>query len=131
MHDGAIDSATGPAVEAALPQVIRRALRQGYCFGHLNSMGQVVPARLRRSNAPIPEVVNPVPYLPLQAYSRGQLPPAPYVIVDPASQLSHSRGPDAPESSGRPGSLLSGRARCARRHGGVALRGVAGVAGTR
>ena len=86
MHDGAIDSATGPAVETALPQIIRRAQRQGYCFGLLNATGQVVPARLRRSNAPVPEVVNPVPYLPLQAYSRGQLPPAPYVIVDPESQ---------------------------------------------
>jgi peptidoglycan/xylan/chitin deacetylase (PgdA/CDA1 family) len=87
MHDGAIDSATGPAVEAALPQVIGMARRQGYCFGQLNLAGEVVPARLRRSRAPIPEVVNPAPYLPLESYSRGQLPPAPYVIVDPAAEL--------------------------------------------
>jgi peptidoglycan/xylan/chitin deacetylase (PgdA/CDA1 family) len=87
MHDGAIDSASGAAVETALPEVIRSARRQGYCFGQLNSVGDVVPARLRRSNAAIPEVINPVPYLPLESYSRGQVPPAPYVVVDPASQL--------------------------------------------
>jgi peptidoglycan/xylan/chitin deacetylase (PgdA/CDA1 family) len=87
MHDGAIDSANGPADEAALPQIISRARRQGYCFGQLNSAGKVVPARYRGSHAPIPEVINPVPYLPLQSYSRGQVPPAPYVVVDPAAQL--------------------------------------------
>src|SRR3954452_8664091 len=87
MHDGAVDSANGPADEAALPQVIQRAKQLGYCFGQLNAVGQVVPAKLRPSRAAIPEVINPVPYLPLQSYSRGQLPPKPYVIVDPASQL--------------------------------------------
>jgi peptidoglycan/xylan/chitin deacetylase (PgdA/CDA1 family) len=87
MHDGAIDSANGPADEAALPQVIRAARRQGYCFGQLDVTGKVVPAHLKRSRTPIPEVINPVPYLPLQSYSRGQLPPQPYVVVDPASQL--------------------------------------------
>jgi peptidoglycan/xylan/chitin deacetylase (PgdA/CDA1 family) len=87
MHDGAIDSANGPADEAALPQVIQRAKQLGYCFGQLNAVGRVVPAKLRPSRAAIPEVINPVPYLPLQSYSRGQLPPKPYVIVDPASQL--------------------------------------------
>jgi peptidoglycan/xylan/chitin deacetylase (PgdA/CDA1 family) len=87
MHDGAIDSANGPADEAALPQVIDRARQLGYCFGQLNPVGQVVPAELRASRAPIPEVINPVPYLPLQSYSRGKLPPKPYVIVDPAAQL--------------------------------------------
>jgi peptidoglycan/xylan/chitin deacetylase (PgdA/CDA1 family) len=87
MHDGAIDSANGPADEAALPQIINRARYQGYCFGRLDPVGTVVPARYRGSRAPIPEVINPVPYLPLQSYSRGQVPPSPYVIVDPASQL--------------------------------------------
>jgi peptidoglycan/xylan/chitin deacetylase (PgdA/CDA1 family) len=87
MHDGAIDSATGPADEAALPQIINRARQRGYCFGQLNSVGKVVPARYRGSHAAIPEVINPVPYLPLQSYSRGQVPPAPYVVVDPAAQL--------------------------------------------
>jgi len=87
MHDGAIDSANGPADEAALPQIIRRAKQLGYCFGQLNAVGQVIPAKLSPSRAPIPEVINPVPYLPLQSYSRGKLPPKPYVIVDPATQL--------------------------------------------
>ena len=87
MHDGPIDSAAGPAVEAALPQVIDRARRSGFCFGRLNAGGAVVPARYRGSHAPIPEVINPVPYLPLESYSRGQLPPDPYVVINPASQL--------------------------------------------
>jgi peptidoglycan/xylan/chitin deacetylase (PgdA/CDA1 family) len=87
MHDGAIDSANGPADEAALPQDIDRARRQGYCFGQLDPAGTVVPARYRGSHAPIPEVINPVPYLPLESYSRGKVPAAPYVVVDPAKQL--------------------------------------------
>jgi peptidoglycan/xylan/chitin deacetylase (PgdA/CDA1 family) len=87
MHDGAIDSANGPADEAALPQVIAAARTQGYCFGQLNPVGTVVPARYRGSHAPIPEVINPVPYLPLGTYSGNRLPPQPYVIVDPATQL--------------------------------------------
>jgi peptidoglycan/xylan/chitin deacetylase (PgdA/CDA1 family) len=87
MHDGAIDSANGPADEAALPQIIDQARRQGYCFGQLNALGTVVPVRYRGTHAPIPEVINPVPYLPLSSTSGGQLPPQPYVIVDPASQL--------------------------------------------
>ena len=87
MHDGAIDSANGPADEAALPQIIAQAREQGYCFGRLDSMGTVTPARYRGSHAPIPEVINPVPYLPLGATSGGRLPPQPYVIVDPAAQL--------------------------------------------
>jgi peptidoglycan/xylan/chitin deacetylase (PgdA/CDA1 family) len=87
MHDGAIDSANGPADEAALPQIIDQGRRQGYCFGQLTTVGTVVPARYRGSHAPIPEVINPVPYLPLSSASGSQLPPQPYVIVDPASQL--------------------------------------------
>jgi peptidoglycan/xylan/chitin deacetylase (PgdA/CDA1 family) len=87
MHDGAIDSANGPADEAALPQIIDQARRQGYCFGQLDALGTVVPVRYRGTHAPIPEVINPVPYLPLSSTSGGQLPPQPYVIVDPASQL--------------------------------------------
>jgi hypothetical protein len=87
MHDGPVDSAAGAADEAALPQVIDRARQLGYCFGQLNDVGTVVPAQLPASRAPIPEVINPVPYLPLQSYSRGQVPPAPYVVVDPAAQL--------------------------------------------
>jgi peptidoglycan/xylan/chitin deacetylase (PgdA/CDA1 family) len=87
MHDGPIDSAAGAAVEGALPQVIDRARRSGFCFGLLNAAGMVVPARFRGSHTAIPEVINPVPYLPLESYSRGQVPPEPYVIIDPASQL--------------------------------------------
>lgn len=87
MHDGAIDSANGPADEAALPQVIGQARKQGYCFGQLSPTGTVGPAHYRGTHAPIPEVINPVPYLPLGTYSGDVLPPGPYVIVDPDSQL--------------------------------------------
>lgn len=87
MHDGPIDSAAGAADEAALPQIIDRAQQSGYCFGLLSPVGQVTCARLHDSNADIPEVRNPVPYLPLGPHSRGQLPPDPYVVVDPAGQL--------------------------------------------
>lgn len=87
MHDGAIDSSAGAADEAALPEVIDAAEDRGYCFGLLDPQGEVVPARLHSSGAAIPEVINPVPYLPLSETSRGQLPPQPYVVVDPASQL--------------------------------------------
>ncbi|NIZ91969.1 polysaccharide deacetylase family protein [Kineococcus rubinsiae] len=86
MHDGPIDSAAGAADEAALPQVIDRARAQGYCFGQLDAEGEVVRARYRGTRAPVPEVINPVPYLPLTETSRGQLPPEPYVVVDPAAQ---------------------------------------------
>jgi peptidoglycan/xylan/chitin deacetylase (PgdA/CDA1 family) len=87
MHDGAIDSAAGAADEVALPQVIDRARDAGYCFGQLDRKGKVVPARYHSSHRPVPEVINPVPYLPLESYSRGKVPPAPYVVVDPAKQL--------------------------------------------
>jgi peptidoglycan/xylan/chitin deacetylase (PgdA/CDA1 family) len=87
MHDGPIDSAAGAAVEAALPQIIAGVRHAGYCFGRLNPVGQVAPATLPASHRPIPEVINPVPYLPLSETSRGQLPPEPYVLVDPATQL--------------------------------------------
>jgi peptidoglycan/xylan/chitin deacetylase (PgdA/CDA1 family) len=87
MHDGPVDSAAGAAVQAALPQIIRRARQQGYCFGQLNQRGQVVRATLPASDAPIPRVINPVPYLPLQPYSGTKQPPKPYVIVDPAAEL--------------------------------------------
>jgi peptidoglycan/xylan/chitin deacetylase (PgdA/CDA1 family) len=87
MHDGPVDSAAGPAAEAALPQIIDRARQSGYCFGLLNRHGAVVPASLPDSGAAIPEVIDPVPYLPLGPTSGGQLPPEPYVIVDPATEL--------------------------------------------
>ncbi len=83
MHDGPIDSAAGPAVQAALPRIIDQARRLGYCFGLLDARGGVVAARLRPSHARIPSVINPVPYLPLGEYSRGQLPRRPYVIIHP------------------------------------------------
>lgn len=85
MHDGPIDSAGGPAAEAALPQIIDAARSLGYGFGQLDAVGQVVPATPAASGTAIPDVVNPVPYLPLQPHSQGKVPPGPYVIVDPAT----------------------------------------------
>ena len=83
MHDGPIDSAAGAAVQVALPRIVDDARRLGFCFGLLDMNGGVVAARLPRSTAAIPRVINPVPYLPLSETSRGQLPPRPYVIVQP------------------------------------------------
>jgi len=83
MHDGPIDSAAGPAVQVALPRIIDQARRLGYCFGLLDRSGGVVAASLRSSHSRIPKVINPVPYLPLGETSRGQLPPPPYVIIQP------------------------------------------------
>jgi peptidoglycan/xylan/chitin deacetylase (PgdA/CDA1 family) len=80
MHDGAIDSANGPAVEEALPQIIAAARGLGYQFGLLSPTGTVVPAGYRGTDAPIPSVVNPVPYLTLGPHSGDVTPPAPYVI---------------------------------------------------
>ncbi len=87
MHDGAMDSAAGAAVKVALPQVIDQVRGLGYCFGQLDALHQVVPARMHSSDAAIPRVINPVPYLPLSATSRGILPPQPYVVVDPLQQV--------------------------------------------
>ena len=87
MHDGPIDSAAGAADEVALPQIIDQAQQSGYCFGLLNPVGQVACAELHASDTDIPQVRNPVPYLPLGPNSGGQLPPDPYVVVDPGSQL--------------------------------------------
>jgi peptidoglycan/xylan/chitin deacetylase (PgdA/CDA1 family) len=87
VHDGAVDSANGPAGEAALPQIIDQARRRGFRFGLLGPAGTVVPARYRGTGAPVPEIVNPVPYLPPRPYGGGLLPPPPSENVDPAAQL--------------------------------------------
>ena len=51
MHDGAIDSANGPADEAALPQVIAQAREQGYC---LASSRRPAPWSRPATAAPMP-----------------------------------------------------------------------------
>jgi peptidoglycan/xylan/chitin deacetylase (PgdA/CDA1 family) len=83
LHDGPVDTAGGAADEVALPRIIDRTRALGYCFGQLNELGQVVPARLQPSENRIPTVVNPVPYLPIQ-YSGDKTPPRPYVVVQPS-----------------------------------------------
>lgn len=85
LHDGNIDTPAGASVTAALPSIINGARARGYCFGTLNRQGNVKPAEpLKPSKKPIPQIINPVPYLPLVEDLRGdppQDPPQPYVIV--------------------------------------------------
>jgi peptidoglycan/xylan/chitin deacetylase (PgdA/CDA1 family) len=85
LHDGNIDTPAGASAVAALPSIIRGIHARGYCFGTINRHGKVVNARpLKPSTNPIPQIINPVPYLPLVEELRGnppQDPPQPYVIV--------------------------------------------------
>ena len=85
LHDGNIDTPAGASAVRALPSIIRGIKARGYCFGTINRHGKVVAAkRLKLSKNPIPQIINPVPYLPLVEELRGnppQDPPQPYIIV--------------------------------------------------
>ena len=82
MHDGPIDTPAGAAVVAALPQVIDGTRARGYCFGSLDANVQVVPDRLKPTRKPIPRIVNPVPFRPIQLAGDPPLsPPQPYAVV--------------------------------------------------
>jgi peptidoglycan/xylan/chitin deacetylase (PgdA/CDA1 family) len=85
LHDGNIDTPAGASVVTALPSIIGGIRDRGYCFGTLGRRGEVAAAApLRASPNPVPQIINPVPYLPLVEDLRGnppQDPPPPYVIV--------------------------------------------------
>jgi peptidoglycan/xylan/chitin deacetylase (PgdA/CDA1 family) len=85
LHDGNIDTPAGASAVRALPSIIRGIKARGYCFGTISRHGKVVAAkRLKPSKNPIPQIINPVPYLPLVEELRGnppQDPPQPYIIV--------------------------------------------------
>lgn len=85
LHDGNIDTPAGQSVTTALRGIVQGIRDRGYCLGTLSRTGQVVAASpVRSSGRPIPRIIRPVPYLPLQPGLRGnppQDPPRPYVIV--------------------------------------------------
>ena len=86
LHDGNVDTPSGRSVVTALPEIIQGVQDHGYRFGTIGADGTVVPAPpLRPCDEPIPDIVDPVPYLPLVERFRGdppQDPPDPYVIVE-------------------------------------------------
>jgi peptidoglycan/xylan/chitin deacetylase (PgdA/CDA1 family) len=77
-HDGAIDSPAGAAVIEALPTIIDEARARGYGFGVLDENDDVVAAAYEPCAAPIPDIRQAVPYLPLR-HSEIE-PPDPYVL---------------------------------------------------
>jgi peptidoglycan/xylan/chitin deacetylase (PgdA/CDA1 family) len=90
LHDGPVDSPAGQATVDAVPLIIDAARARGYCFGTVDRTGQVVANRLVASDAPIPTVSAPVPYLPL-AYAG--TPPAPWRLVDQPLQIAAAHSP--------------------------------------
>jgi peptidoglycan/xylan/chitin deacetylase (PgdA/CDA1 family) len=81
MHDGPIDTPAGAATVQATAEVIDQARARGYCFGVVDSSGQVVADRYVSSGEPVPPVTAPVPYhLPLAFGTVDQL-PQPWVAI--------------------------------------------------
>jgi uncharacterized repeat protein (TIGR01451 family) len=92
LHDGPIDEPlpAGANTEAALGPIIDGARAQGYCFGVLDSKGNVTADRYVSSGQPIPQITHPVSYLPL--VSPGT-PPAPWKPVPQPLKISASHSP--------------------------------------
>jgi uncharacterized repeat protein (TIGR01451 family) len=90
LHDGPIDTPAGRAVVEAVPQIIDEAQARGYCFGVLDETGRVVSGRYLDTGQPIPQIANPVPYIPL-AYPG--TPPAPYFIVPQPLRVAAAHAP--------------------------------------
>ena len=78
LHDGPIDTPAGQGVTDAIPMIIDEARARGYCFGVLDESGRVVAGRYTNSQQPIPQITNPVPYIPA-AYPGTN--PSPWVLV--------------------------------------------------
>ena len=81
LHDGPMDSPHGANVVEALPGMIDDARARGFCFGILDPNNAVVAARYVPTDASVPSVTNPVPYIPL-SFSPDVAPPEPFVILD-------------------------------------------------
>jgi peptidoglycan/xylan/chitin deacetylase (PgdA/CDA1 family) len=92
LHDGPIDTAAGQAVVEAIPQIIDEAQARGYCFGVLDETGRVVSGRYVDSGQPIPQIANPVPYIPIAAAYPGT-PPSPYFIVPQPLKIAAAHAP--------------------------------------
>lgn len=105
LHDGPIDEPfpAGANTEAALGPIIDRARALGYCFGVLDNKGNVTADRYVSSGQPIPQITNPVSYLPL--VSPGT-PPDPWKPVPQPLKISASHSPDS-FASGQAGNSLA------------------------
>src|SRR3954447_562609 len=99
MHDGPIDTPAGLATSDAVPQIIDRARALGYCFGQVCRTGQVVGGRYVSTDAPIPQMTNPVPYNFLE---RAGTPPAQWFVAPDGLGIDATHTPLA---RGRGGSL--------------------------
>src|SRR3954468_18484815 len=99
LHDGPIDTPAGLATSDAVPQIIDRARALGYCFGKVDRTGQVVGDRYVSSDAPIPQMTNPVPYNFLE---RAGTPPAQWFVAPDGLGIDATHTPLA---RGRSGSL--------------------------
>jgi peptidoglycan/xylan/chitin deacetylase (PgdA/CDA1 family) len=93
LHDGPIDEPfpAGANTEAALGPIIDQARALGYCFGVLDNKGNVTADRYVSSGQPIPQITNPVSYVPLVAPGT---PPDPWKLVPQPLKVAASHSPD-------------------------------------
>src|SRR3954470_12841556 len=99
LHDGPIDTPAGLATSDAVPQIIDRGRALGYCFGKVDRTGQVVGDRYVSTEAPIPQMTNPVPYNFLE---RAGTPPARWFVAPDGLGIDATH---TPLSRGRGGAL--------------------------
>ncbi len=90
LHDGPIDTPAGQASTDAAAMVIDAARAQGYCFGVQDRAGNVVADRYVPNANPIPQVANPVPYVPLV---RAGTPPSPWFVVPQPLRVAATHAP--------------------------------------
>jgi hypothetical protein len=91
IHDGPIDSPAGQATVDAEKLIIDGARAAGYCFGTIDRAGNVAADRYVPTTHPIPQIVNPVPYIPLAGYTG--TPPAPWTLVPQPLQIRAAHSP--------------------------------------
>ena len=90
LHDGPIDTPAGQATVDAIGMIVDEAQARGYCFGTLDETGRVVAGRYVDTGAPIPQIANPVPYIP-PAYAG--TPPSPYFVVPQPLRIAAAHAP--------------------------------------
>lgn len=106
LHDGTIDTTSGPATVEATGLLIDAARQLGYCFGVVDHSGQVIASRYVSSGMPIPQITKPVPYhLPLAFGVPADL-PEPWVRIPSPLHISATHSP-ATFAPGQRGNTLS------------------------
>jgi peptidoglycan/xylan/chitin deacetylase (PgdA/CDA1 family) len=91
VHDGPIDTPTGQNVVDALGEFIDGARERGYCFGVFDDAGRVVATHYTNSGLAIPQIVNPVPYIPL---GFAGTPPSPWFLVPQPLRVDATHAPE-------------------------------------